>query len=263
MSLLETKLLGMPFGIAALDELLKTGLLEPDAVYRRREIVDALRSRFIELGGSATTTPQQVVVPLKRVLSGPPFERVRSGLYRCPGSSPRAAIEVRDGEPALLGVFAEGETDESWPNELVQAPKAATIMEILRSRGRRLAADRIRYLDQLAEEDPEEQPIDLESLRHMAFFLLENRQLSDPEVGSSPNGSAQVERTLPDRPDISRDRTGSGLLAMEFLPSGLIRFAALSAPYSPGVDRLDVHGTLSATEAMDAVRLFTAGVTVR
>ena len=50
MFLLETKLLGLPFGIAALDELLKTGLLEPDAVYRRREIVDALRSRFIELG---------------------------------------------------------------------------------------------------------------------------------------------------------------------------------------------------------------------
>ena len=159
-----------------------------------------------------------------------------------------------------MGVFAEGETDESWPNELVQAPKAVTIMEILRSRGRRLAADRIRYLDQLAQEDPEEQPIDLESLRHMAFFLLDNRQLSDPEVGSSPNGSAQVEWTLP---DISRDRTGSGLLAMEFLPSGLIRFAVLSTPYSPGVDRLNVHGTLSATEAMDAVRLFTTGVTVR
>ena len=68
MSLLKQKLLGMPFGIATVEELLKTGLLEGDAIYRRREIVEALRSRFVELGGSAETTPEQVIVPLKRVL---------------------------------------------------------------------------------------------------------------------------------------------------------------------------------------------------
>ena len=121
-------------------------------------------------------------------------------------------------------------------------------------------------------DDPEESPIVVDSLRHLAFFLLRYRRLADPEVGISPNALAQVEWTLP---DVSHDHAGNGLLAMEFLPSGMIRFAALSAPFSsgssgssgspgsPGVDRLTVHGTLPAAEAMDAVRAFSVGVTVQ
>ena len=70
-SLLNEKLLGLPFGTATVEELLRSGLLEPDAIYRRREIVEALRNRFVELGGTATTTAQDVIVPLKRVLAGP------------------------------------------------------------------------------------------------------------------------------------------------------------------------------------------------
>ena len=118
-------------------------------------------------------------------------------------------------------------------------------------------ADRIDYLHGLAEDDPEEQPIALESMRRMARFLLGHRDLPDPEVGTSPNGFAQVEWILP---DASLEQAGNGLLAMEFLPSPLVRFAALSAPYRPGVDRLTVHGTLPADETFDAVRAFTAGL---
>ena len=88
----------------------------------------------------------------------------------------------------------------------------------------------------------------------MALFLLSHRDWSDPEVGTSPNGFAQVEWTLP---DASRDQAGNGLLAMEFTPSPLVHFAALSAPFSPGVDRLTVHGTLPADATVEAVRAFT------
>ena len=262
MSLLKKKLLGMPFGIATVEELLKTGLLQGGAIYRRREIVDALRSRFVELGGSADTTPEQVIVPLKRVLSGPSFERVRSGFYRYVRSE--GAVEIQDGDPAVaLDSAVDREANAPWQGELARASSAAAIVEILRSNGRRLVADRIKYLHQLAEDDPEESPIVVDSLRHLAFFLLRYRRLADPEVGISPNALAQIEWTLP---DVSQDHAGNGLLAMEFLPAGMIRFAALSAPFSPGspgVDRLTVHGTLPAAEAMDAVRAFSVGITVQ
>ena len=268
MSLLKQKLLGMPFGIATVEELLETGLLEDNAIYRRREIVEALRSRFVELGGSAETTPAQVIVPLKRVLSGPSFERVRSGFYRYVRS--QGAMEIQDGDPAVaLDAAVDRDPNAPWQGELAGASSAAAIVEILRSRGRRLIADRIQYLHQLAVDEPEESPIVVDSLRYLAFFLLRYRRLADPEVGISPNALAQVEWTLP---DVSHNHAGNGLLAMEFLPSGMIRFAALSAPFSsgspgspgsPGVDRLTVHGTLPAAEAMDAVRAFSVGVTVQ
>ena len=83
--------------------------------------------------------------------------------------------------------------------------------------------------------------------------------MSDPEVGASSDGFAQVEWILP----AAADQAGNGLLAMEFLPTPLVRFAALSAPFSPGVDRLTVHGTLPAAETFDAVRAFITGLVAK
>ncbi len=258
MSLLNEKLLGMPFGTATVEELLRSGLLEPDAIYRRREIVEALKDRFVELGGAATTTSQDVIVPLKRALAGPLFERVRSGFYRYVGTAtPVPTLGAHSHEPTRVEIPTEKATSETWRTELDNAATTTAIVAMLRSQARQTVADRIDYLHALARDDPEEQPIALESLRRMAFFLLSHRGLPDPEVGASPNGFAQVEWTLP---DVSRDQARNGLLAMEFLPSPLVRFAALSAPYRAGVDRLTVHGTLPADETFDAVRAFTAGL---
>ena len=243
----------MPFGTATVEELLRSGLLEPGAIYRRREIVEALRNRFVELGGTATTTSQDVIVPLKRVLAGPLFEKVRSGFYRYVGTatSGRPHYEPpRDQSPSEPAY-------DPWRSELERATTASAMVGILRAQTRQTVADRIDYLHGLAREDPQEQPIALESMRRMALFLLSHRDLPDPEVATSPNGFAQVEWILP---DTSADQAGNGLLAMEFMPSPLVRFAALSAPYRPGVDRLTVHGTLPADEAFDAVRAFTAGL---
>ena len=50
----------------------------------------------------------------------------------------------------------------------------------------------------------------------------------------------------------------NGILAMEFLPSGLVRFAAISSPAQQGVDRLSLNGTLPKDEALAALRPFTA-----
>ena len=256
MSLLNEKLLEMPFGTATVGELLRSGLLEPGTIYRRREIVEALRNRFVELGGVATTTSQDVIVPLKRVLAGPLFDKVRSGFYRYVGAASPAPTPGRHrDEPAPAEFRRETPIGEPWRVELDRAASAPAIVAILRAQARQTVADRIDYLHALARDDPEEQPIALESLRSLARSLLRHRDLPDPEVGVSPNGLAQVEWTLP---DVSANQAGNGLLAMEFLTSPRIRFAALSAPYRAGVDRLTLHGTLGADETFDAVRAFTA-----
>ena len=257
MSLLMDKLLGMPFGTATVEELLRSGLLDANAIYRRREIVEALRQRFIDLGGDTGTSPQQVIVPLKRVLDGPLFARIRPGFYRYLGPDADDSLMVRDAEP-VSAERPSGRTGRApWRSELDKASTAHAIVAVLRLHGRERLADRIHYLQELAREDPEEEPMALDSLWHMASFLLEQGQLPDPEVGVSPNALVQVEWTLPDTSD---SQAGNGLLAMEFLCGGTIRFAALSSPYRQGTDRLTAHGTLPTAETMDAVRTFTARI---
>lgn len=87
----------------------------------------------------------------------------------------------------------------------------------------------------------------------MALFLLRQPQWPDPEVSVSTDGLAHAEWRFPPFPIRS---AGNGILAMEFLPFGKIRFAAVSSPYRKGVERLSVHGTLAAEDALQAIRPF-------
>ncbi len=256
MSLLTERLVGLPFGTAAVEELLRTDLLDANVIYRRREIVEALRQRFIELGGDSNTSREQVIVPLKRVLDGALFVRIRPGFYRYLGSGAgdSGSLMVRDAEPASPDWSSEPAGRAPWRSQLDEASTAHAIAEILRSHGRERVADRIDYLQELAREDPDEEPMALDSLWHLACFLLEQDQLPDPEIGVSPSTLAQVEWTIPATED---DRARDGLLVMEFLPRGIIGFAALSEPYRQGVDRLTVHGELPPAQALEAVRPFT------
>lgn len=259
MSLLMEKLVGLPFGTAAVEELLQSGVIERNEIYRRREIVEALRRRFVELGGDADTSPQQVIVPLKRVLEGPLFARMRPGFYRYLGhdEDDSGSLMVREAEPVFVEASSDHGERRPWRGQLDRASTAEAIEDTLRAHGRERVANRLRYLQELARLYPEEQPMDFDSLRHMAHFLLEQEQLPEPQVSVSPNALVQVEWRLPDTSD---NQAGDGLLAMEFLCNGMIRFAALSTPYREGIDRLTAHGTLPTAETMDAVRPFTARI---
>ena len=135
----------------------------------------------------------------------------------------------------------------TWPEIDPESNHEAT-MAVLRWWGRGAVADRLLYLRDLAREDPEESPVDLGSLRAMAHFLMSERQLPDPRIGVTSDGLVQIEWRVPT----------NGILAMEFLPSGLIRFAAVSAPVGSGVERLTVNGTLPKEETLAAVRPFTS-----
>ena len=135
----------------------------------------------------------------------------------------------------------------SWPYIDPESTHEA-IIGVLRWWGRGAVADRLVYLRGLAREDPEESPIDLVSLRAMAHLLMSERQLPDPRISVTSDGFVHIEWRFP----------SNGILAMVFLPSGLIRFAAVSVPASKGIEQLTVNGTLPRDKALAAVRQFTS-----
>ena len=126
----------------------------------------------------------------------------------------------------------------------VEYETRAEMTEALRESGLEESADRLRYLQRLGDEDPDEEPIAIASLRHLTWFLMDERHLGQPEIGVSPDGVALAQwRVL-----------GNGILAMEFLGSGLIRFAGSSGPSSQDGESLRVSGTLPRTKALQAIQ---------
>ena len=126
-------------------------------------------------------------------------------------------------------------------------PKVREVIATLRLFGLHAVADRLGYLRSLAEDDPDEKPIDLESLRRFSHFIMRNRRLPDPEISVSPEGFAHAEWRVGE----------GGILAMQFLPVGLVRFAAVSHPAGRDVHRQSVNGVLPPSDMLDAIRVFT------
>ena len=126
----------------------------------------------------------------------------------------------------------------------VEFETRAEMTEVLRESGLEASADRLGYLQRLADEDPDEEPIAIASLRHLTSFLMDERHLGQPEIGVSPHGVALAQWRV----------MGNGVVAMEFLGSGLIRFAGTSGPGSQDGESLRVSGTLPRTKALQAVQ---------
>ena len=139
----------------------------------------------------------------------------------------------------------------SWKEELSLAAEPEDVITLLRLYGLGKVADRLSYLQSLAAEDPDEQPMALHSMRELAYFLMSERQLPGPEIAISPDGLAQIEWRVGE----------TGVLAMEFLPDELIRFAAVSASARSKSPRMRVSGTLQLAATLKAVEVFTAQIT--
>ena len=136
----------------------------------------------------------------------------------------------------------------AWRPQITAANTHEEIIAVFRLFGLDAIADRLGYLHCLTDDDPDESPIELESLRAMAIFLMSERHLPDPQIGINPNGLMQIQwRVL-----------SSGLLAIEFLSTEMVRFAGISEPARPGVERVSVNGTLPKDAALEAVQPFTS-----
>ena len=167
-----------------------------------------------------------------------------------PKQAPRAGAAVRDGTAPSLGPACQQDGSRA-SSDVAAATEQREVIAILRSSGSRAIADRLGYLHSLAVDDPDEKPIAFESLRRLALFVMGKLRLPDPEIGVSPEGFAQAEWRVGD----------DGVLAMEFLPADVIRFAAVSHAAGRGTQRLSVNGVLPTADALDAVQVFTDRLT--
>ncbi len=157
---------------------------------------------------------------------------------------------VIDGHRATVAVQL------SWVSQLRATTDPEHVDALLREHDLVPVVERLRYLRQLAADDPDEPRMKEDSLRELARFLLSERWLPCPQIGVSPDGLAHAEWVLA---GADGDTVGNGILAMEFLGSGLIRFAAVSPPSTLGdAQRKRVNGTLPKAEAVQAVQPFTS-----
>ena len=122
------------------------------------------------------------------------------------------------------------------------------IIEALRECGLAALGERLQYLRNLGAHDSAEPPMEIESLRALARFLIGGRQLPDPGIGVTPDGLLMANWRVPPE----------GLMALEFRPDSLIRFAAISASAKHAADRTSINGELPIDEALAALSPFTS-----
>ena len=135
-----------------------------------------------------------------------------------------------------------------WDRVVDKASTIANIVGILRRGLLEAIANRISYLDTLASNDPSEPRVDLESLRGAAKFLLTATQFPEPLIGLTSIGRIYSEWRLP---------TGRGILGMEFLESGDIRYSALLPPEPMRKRRKRVKGTKNKDAMLADIQPFT------
>ena len=125
-------------------------------------------------------------------------------------------------------------------------------------------ARRIRYLELEIDEEEGEEPIDLKSLHRFAQFMLENRAIGSPSTWVDHLGFLGLEWRIPylesvgEPADVGTEHwgRGDGILAMVFLPSGLVRFSGTSGPVGQDIERLNVSGTYTPSDTLKAVQPF-------
>ena len=152
-----------------------------------------------------------------------------------------------------MATLLEGAHSPVWQLQIRKASTPEEIIAVLRLFDLDAVANRLAYLHGLADDDPDEPCIEIESLRAVALFIMGERHLPDPRIGLTPDGLIQIEWRVPD----------DGLLAMVFLPSGMIQFAGIGAPTRDGEDLWRVNGTLPKDEALAAVQSFTRNIRIQ
>ena len=141
--------------------------------------------------------------------------------------------------------------------------RKATLLAHLRHNNREQVADRIQHFFDRRDQDPDEPPIVIESLRSLVSFIIQEPRLSPPIIGSDPKGRMEIEWHLHDNgnPDSVWGR-GNGVVSMKFLESGVIQFVALSGPHIEGQDRLRIQGQATGDDIITTLGEFVRRVTI-
>ena len=149
------------------------------------------------------------------------------------------------------GLLFPVEINQNWRSRVSSADNLEEIIDLFRQSDNpkfNKIADRLRELQDFYEEDPEGgDPLTIEALRTLAFFVGNNRDLPYSHISVYSDGRVYLEWRLHPQ----------GRLAMELSPDkDLINFAAISATAEEGIERKEVSGALPEKEAIEAVRWF-------
>ena len=138
------------------------------------------------------------------------------------------------------------------PPEITAARKPLEIASFLRETGLAAAAYRIEQLVEYADEDPDETPLDMGSLRDLARWLVQESVLLDPTVGVDHEGLLTAEwRVLP-----------SGGLIMRFAPGDQIHYAGVVNVRGSGTYE-SIEGTSLKPKALELIRKFAEGLEIQ
>ena len=141
------------------------------------------------------------------------------------------------------------------------------VLSLLRAAGVEVVVERLGYLREVIEDDPEEVDIQLDSLKVSARFFLAERQLATDRLSVDSQGRITAEWPLSPSGVVETVSGygegasgywggGDGLLVMVFLPNGWVRYAANSGPPGAGVDRLRCGGTFPVEMVLGTLGVF-------
>ena len=151
---------------------------------------------------------------------------------------------------------------------IMEGTEEKEIWNALKSHGLNELAARLAQLRELLDEDPDEPDLAIESIQSFAEFFMQETHLPVPEIGAGTEGFVEAEWRIAsngDRaatPDERYWGSGDGILAMKFLPTGLVRFAATSGPAGQGKERLRTNGILPRKSTLPAIQTFVPRLTV-
>ena len=129
-------------------------------------------------------------------------------------------------------------------------------------------AERLEHLHREIEDDPDESPTSLESLKVFVNFVVGRHLPGSPSVWVDPYGYVGLEWRIPDPERLDDVPTsfgydddrlwgkGDGILAIVFLPNGSVKLAGTSGPVGRGVERLILSETVPTDSVIDSIQPF-------
>lgn len=107
-------------------------------------------------------------------------------------------------------------------------------------------SNRFQELEILIKEEPDSKSINIESLRKSFLFMIENKQLQNPQITVDYDGLVYFSWNLKPK----------GVIGMEFSSSNLIRFTGILYTSKLESSRQSTSGTFLATDIMRSIEPF-------
>ena len=134
----------------------------------------------------------------------------------------------------------------AWQTQLKYATKVEDVVLVIKLFGQSSIANRLDYLHSLPVDEPYQKPMNLESVKGFALFIMNNAYLPYPDIVVNPDGHVTIEW----------DVAGCGTLILEFI--SLERVEYLEVPQQPESARQRQYnsGRTSIDDVTNAVKLW-------